>query len=359
MTIGEDPDQGAAAGDAALVTAVGLSKSYEGRRGLVDSVLGNPAPAIRALDGVDLSISRGEVLGVIGESGCGKSTLGSTLVRLLDPSAGRIFFEGKDVTHIKGRDLTLFRRQAQLIFQDPFGSLNPRLSVAQLVEEPLVVHGLGDTKARARTVIETLDRVLLPPAEFLHRYPEELSGGQRQRVAIARSIVLGPRLLVADEPVSMLDVSVQAGVLELLRQLAKDGLAVLYVSHDVATVRSICSRVAVMYLGTVVEEGPVEEILDQPRHPYTQKLIAAVPRLEAGKRRDRVSLRGDVPKPDQLPPGCRFNTRCEFARETCAEERPKLETIGRGRSVACHYWREIPEAVKRPQHAVTDPPEHA
>lgn len=324
-----------------IIAATGLCRYFGGRRGLIDGLLGNAAPTIRALDGVDIKIHRGEVVGLIGESGCGKSTLGTTLVRLQDPSAGQIAFDGKDVTSVQGSDLKSYRRQAQLIFQDPFGSLNPRLTVSQLVEEPLIIHGLGNRRQRARTVIETLERVLLPASEYLHRYPEELSGGQRQRVAIARSIVLGPRLLVADEPVSMLDVSVQAGVLELLRQLSKDGLGVLYVSHDVATVRSICDRVAVMYLGAIVEEGPVEDVLKRPCHPYTRKLIAAVPHLDPDGKRERVVLRGDVPKPDNLPPGCRFNTRCDFARERCRTDAPQLQATRDGRSVACLFWREI------------------
>jgi ABC-type oligopeptide transport system ATPase subunit len=274
-----------------VVEASGLKKHFTVGGGIIASVLGKPGRVVRAVDGVDIAIREGEVFGLVGESGSGKSTLGMTLVRLYRPTEGRIRFRQRDVTDVKGAELKSYRRDAQIIFQDPYSSLNPRLTVAQLVEEPLKIHGVRDKAERAVRVIESLDRVMMPPAEYLHRFPHELSGGQRQRIAIARAIVLEPEFIVADEPVSMLDVSVQAGVLELLERLSRElHLAVLYVSHDIATVRYICDRVAVMYLGAFVEVGNARKITAEPAHPYTKRLMAAVPSVDPTIKRKRVEL---------------------------------------------------------------------
>lgn len=272
-----------------VIAATGLQKHFTLGGGIIASVLGRPGRIVKAVDGVDIAIHEGEVFGLVGESGSGKSTLGMTLVRLYRATAGQIRFKGRDVTDVGGSELKRYRRDAQIIFQDPYGSLNPRLTVAQLVEEPLKIHGVRDKGERALRVVEALERVLMPPAEYLHRFPHELSGGQRQRIAIARAIVLQPEFIVADEPVSMLDVSVQAGVLELLERLSRElRLAVLYVSHDIATVRYICDHIAVMYLGEFVEYGDTRKVTAQPEHPYTKRLMAAVPSVDPTVRRKRV-----------------------------------------------------------------------
>ncbi|HET9902308.1 MAG TPA: ATP-binding cassette domain-containing protein [Xanthobacteraceae bacterium] len=274
-----------------VIAATGLKKHFTIGGGIIASLLGRPARVVKAVDGVDIAIRRGEVFGLVGESGSGKSTLGMTLVRVHRPTSGTIRFRGEEVTNAKGKALKAYRRHAQVIFQDPYGSLNPRLTVAQLVEEPLKIHGLRDQGERAMRVIEALERVLMPPADYLHRFPHELSGGQRQRIAIARAIVLEPQFIVADEPVSMLDVSVQAGILELLKRLSDElGLAVLYVSHDIATVRYICNRVAVMHYGRFVEHGDVRKVTARPAHPYTKRLMAAVPSVDPTTKRKRVTL---------------------------------------------------------------------
>jgi ABC-type oligopeptide transport system ATPase subunit len=272
-----------------VIAATGLKKHFTLGGGVIASLLGKPGRVVKAVDGVDLAIRAGEVFGLVGESGSGKSTLGMTLVRLYRATAGNIRFQGHDVTDIEGAKLKAYRRDAQIIFQDPYSSLNPRLTVAQLVEEPLKIHGIRDKGERAVRVVQALERVLMPPAEYLHRFPHELSGGQRQRIAIARAVVLEPEFIVADEPVSMLDVSVQAGVLDLLERLSRElRLAVLYVSHDIATVRYICDRVAVMYLGEFVEYGDSRKVTSHPQHPYTKRLMAAVPSVDPTVKRKRV-----------------------------------------------------------------------
>jgi ABC-type oligopeptide transport system ATPase subunit len=279
-----------------VIAASGLKKHFTIGGGLIASVLGRPGRVVKAVDGVDLAIGKGEVFGLVGGSGSGKSTLGMTLLMLHRASAGAISFRGHVITDVKGAELKKYRREAQIIFQDPYGSLNPRLTVAQVVEEPLRIHGVRDKAERALRVVEALERVLIPPLEYLHRYPHELSGGQRQRIAIARAIVLEPTFIVADEPVSMLDVSVQAGILELIERLSREmGLAVLFVSHDIATVRYICDRVAVMHLGKFVEYGHAREVTSRPAHPYTKQLMAAVPSVDPGLKRKRLEMLEERP----------------------------------------------------------------
>jgi oligopeptide/dipeptide ABC transporter ATP-binding protein len=307
--------------------------------GLFASLAGQQARLAKALDGVDLRIDAGEVVGLVGESGCGKSTLGMTLVRMVEPTGGEILHHGQSITQVSSAALKAYRSRAQIIFQDPYSSLNPRLTVGRIVAEPLEIHRIGNPDGRTSKVRAALRHVRLPPDEFEDRFPSDLSGGQRQRVAIARALVLEPAFIVADEPVSMLDVSVQAGVLELLDELSRElGLAILYISHDISTVGYICDRVAVMYLGRVVEEGPVRRVLRQPLHPYTQRLMAAIPNVDPRVRRPRVVLDGDVPSSMDVPPGCRFAGRCPYAQDVCLTTEPDLLQVQPEHSVRCHLY---------------------
>jgi oligopeptide/dipeptide ABC transporter ATP-binding protein len=338
-----------------VIEARDLKTHFQVGGGLFAALAGQKPRIARALDGVDLAVDAGEVLGVVGESGCGKSTLGMTLVRMLEPTGGDILHDGVPITRIGGAALKAYRARAQIIFQDPYSSLNPRLTVAKIVAEPLEIHGIGTRTEQRQKVRRALDLVRMPPAEFADRFPSDLSGGQRQRVAIARALVLDPALIVADEPVSMLDVSVQAGVLELLDELSRKlGMALVYISHDIATVGHICDRVAVMYLGRIVEEGPVRAILRRPKHPYTQRLMAAIPNVDPTVRRERVVLEGDVPSPLAVPPGCRFASRCPYASDFCRSVEPELIQEDPNRRVRCHLYGKTPAGVDGP--VMTAPP---
>jgi len=320
-----------------VVEARNLETHFQSRGSLVNALVGQTLNVVRALDGIDVSIRKSEIYGLVGESGSGKSTLGMSLVRMYQPTGGEIHFASKDITNVRGRALKDYRRNAQIIFQDPYSSLNPRLTIGQIIEEPLKIHKIGDSAERQRRIRKALDLVRISADENIHRYPSDLSGGQRQRVAIARALVLKPKFIVADEPVSMLDVSIQASVLEILDDLARElGLAVLYISHDIATVGYICSHVAVMYMGQIVEEGTAEDILTAPLHPYTQRLMAAIPSFTPGAKRERVELKGDVPSPLDMPPGCRFSSRCPFATELCATVAPQLRETSGVHKVRCH-----------------------
>lgn len=310
----------------ALLEVDGLVKTYLDRRGR----------RVRAVDGVSFALATGEVLGIVGESGCGKTTLGRTAMRLLAPDAGAIRFEGTDIAKLGPRALKPFRRGMQMIFQDPFGSLNPRHKIGTIVGEPLAVHGIGGGRAR---VGELLDLVGLG-AEAATRFPHEFSGGQRQRIAIARALALSPKLIVADEPVSALDVSIQSQIINLIVDLrARLGLSMLFVSHDLSVVRHVCDRVAVMYLGRIVEIGPTERIFAAPRHPYTQALLSAIPRPPGSTApiRPRIVLQGEIPDPADPPPGCRFHRRCPYASAICAQAEPLSHAASDGHSVACHH----------------------
>ncbi|MDX6752489.1 oligopeptide/dipeptide ABC transporter ATP-binding protein [Geminicoccaceae bacterium 1502E] len=297
-----------------------------------------PAGAVRAVDGVSFAIQRGETLGFVGESGCGKSTLGRTLMRLHEPDAGTIRFEQRDVTRLGRREMRPVRRNVQMIFQDPYGSLNPRRTVRQLLTEPFQVHGIGDGADRRERVGELLERVGLHP-DHAERHPHEFSGGQRQRIAIARAIALEPRLVICDEPVSALDVSIQAQIINLLRRLQREsGMAYLFISHDLSVVGYVADRIAVMYLGQIVEIAPKVELWREPLHPYTRVLFSAIPLPSppSQTRRERLALKGEPPSPIAPPRGCRFHTRCPHAMPVCREQTPALREVEGGRQVACH-----------------------
>ncbi len=325
----------------ALLQVEGLSKTYVGRMSLVGRLLGRRPTAVRAVSDVSLDIERGEILGLIGESGCGKSTLGRAILRLHEPSAGRVTFDGTDVTALSPAAMTAMRRRMQIIFQDPYASLNPRRTVADIVGLPLQLHGLASGRAAQReTVAEMLEKVGLKAGQ-IDRYPHQFSGGQRQRIGIARALISRPDFVVCDEPVSALDVSIQAQIIQLLQDLKREfALTYLFISHDISVIGYLADRVAVMYLGEIVEQGPVEAVLSRPRHPYTQSLLSAVPKVEATARTDRVRLTGDLPSPLNPPSGCKFHTRCPLAIDICRRSAPHRETVGQGHDAACHRLHE-------------------
>ncbi|MBW6506797.1 MAG: ATP-binding cassette domain-containing protein [Rhodobacteraceae bacterium] len=311
-----------------LLETRNLSKTYAGARGTV----------VQAVSDVSLTLGAGEVLGVVGESGCGKSTLGRTILRLTEPSGGQVLFKGQDITALKPRAMKPLRRDMQIIFQDPFGALNPRHKVSHILAEPLIVQRVGDGATRSARVAELLDLVGLPP-EAAGLYPHEFSGGQRQRIAIARALALDPALIVADEAVSSLDVSIQSQIINLIASLRRRlGLAILFISHDLSVIRHVSDRIAVMYLGRIVEMGPTEAIMSAPQHPYTRALLSAIPRA-GGARGQRIVLQGEVPDPAHPPAGCAFHSRCAQATEVCRKARPPLAVhAGAPQEVACHLY---------------------
>ena len=325
---------------AEVLRVAGLKKYFPVRRGLLQSVAGH----VRAVDGVSFDIQAGETLCLVGESGCGKSTVGKTILRLQEPTAGQIWLGGTEVTTLTEEQMRAHRRQVQMVFQDPYSSLNPRMRVGQIIAEPLENFDIAHGAEKDRQVLALLDKVGLRQ-DAVARFPFEFSGGQRQRLGIARALALNPRLIVADEPVSALDVSVQAQVLNLLMDLQEEfGLSYLFVSHDLAVVEHIGHRIAVMYLGRIVELAPRERIFAQPQHPYTEALMAAAPIAAPKARSARLVIEGDVPSPINPPPGCHFHTRCPYAEARCRVDAPPLQEIAPGHVVACHLRQPAPLA---------------
>jgi peptide/nickel transport system ATP-binding protein len=315
-----------------------LKKHFAAEGGLLNRLFSRgEGDVVKAVDGISFQVRKGESFGLAGESGCGKSTLGKTLLRLHDPTDGSIYFDGVDITDQVGMEDVQFRTEAQLIQQDPFNSINPRFRVFDWVKEPLDVHSIESGQERADVVMNTLEEVGLRPAEaYANEYPSELSGGERQRVGIARALVVDPSFLVADEPVSMLDVSVRASVLDLLNRLNRQrGLTIIIVSHDLSLLKHMCDRIAIMYLGKIVEIGPAKQIINNPQHPYTEALVASTPVIDPNKKRDRVNLEGEVPDPINLPSGCRFAPRCPKVMEECRDDEPRMYDVGQEQNARC------------------------
>jgi peptide/nickel transport system ATP-binding protein/oligopeptide transport system ATP-binding protein len=324
----------------ALLDVQNLVKHFVANR----SVFGRPTAHVKAVEGVSFSVDAGETLAIVGESGCGKSTLSRLVLRLIEPDSGQLRFEGRDLSAFDADQLRAFRRDAQIIFQDPYASLNPRMTVSQILSEPLSLHGLVPAAQRAERVAELLRLVGLEP-RFARRYPHEFSGGQRQRIAIARALAVEPKLVICDEPVSALDVSIRSQILNLLRDLQdRLGLAYIFVSHDLAVVKHIADRIAVMNLGCIVETGPTQALFAAPGHPYTRALLSAIPVPRPQARRSRILLQGEMPSALHPPPGCRFHTRCPYVIDRCRIDVPELKADANGHATACHRSEELPTA---------------
>lgn len=324
-----------------IIELIGIKKWFPVRMGFFRSLISKKQIFIRAVDGIDFEIKKGEIFGLVGESGSGKTTTGRVAIKLLEPSAGKILFHGKDITKIYGDELKKLRAKMQIVFQDPYDSLNPRMIIFNVVAEPLQVQGTVSGPEIEEKVYKALESVdLIPPEEFIQRYPHELSGGQRQRVAIARALILQPEFIVADEPASMLDVSTKAEVLNVMLNLASDfHVAFLYITHDLALSKDICDRIGVMYLGKIVEKASSEELVNNPLHPYTNALIAAVPVPDPKSKRGDVVLKGEIPSPINPPSGCKFHTRCpKYMGEICKTKEPPLVDISKDHFVACHLY---------------------
>lgn len=321
-----------------ILEAKNIKKHFPIKKGLFLRQVGS----VKAVDDVSLTVRKGETLGLVGESGCGKSTLGRTLIRLYEPTSGDIQFDGQDFLKLKGETLRKKRRNMQMIFQDPYASLDPRMTVGQVIRQPMDIHNVGTSEERTRRVLELIELVGLRKSA-VNRYPHEFSGGQRQRISIARAIALNPELIICDEPVSALDVSIQAQILNLLEDLQeKLGLTYVFISHDLSVIEHVCDRIAVMYLGKIVEIASRDELFKNPQHPYTQALIAAIPRVGQGKKKMKQSLTGEVPSPINPPSGCSFHTRCPYKMDICSEKTPQLEG-SESHKKAC--WLSSPPAV--------------
>jgi len=329
--------------DGALVEVQSLKKYFPIRKG----VLQREVERVHAVDDVTLAVRKGETIGLVGESGCGKSTLGRCIVRLLEPTAGDVIFDGRSIGKLKARSLRPLRREMQMVFQDPYASLNPRKRVGTIISDPMRIHGIGDRRERKKRVEELLEVVGLSP-EHYNRFPHEFSGGQRQRIGVARALALRPKLVVADEPVSALDVSIQAQMVNLLEELQDEfRLTYVFIAHDLGVVRHVSDRIAVMYLGKLVELSPAEELYTRPIMPYTEALLSAVPipDPDLSEKRERIVLEGDVPSPIHPPSGCRFHPRCRYATEICSQIEPPLVDYGNGHLAACHHPLNIDKAT--------------
>lgn len=324
-----------------IIKVIDLRKYFPLSIGFFRSIISKNPPVVKAVDGISFDVRKGEIFGLAGESGSGKTTTGRLILRLVQPTSGKIYYYDKEITKISEKEFKGYRKKMQIIFQDPYESLNPKMTIQDIVAEPLRVQGLKNENEILKSVNQSLEDVeLIPPEEFLYRFPHELSGGQRQRVAVARALVLRPEFIVADEPVSMLDVSIRAEILNLMVDLVdKYGVSFLYITHDLALARHLCNRLAVMYLGKIVEKGSVDEIIQNPLHPYTKALMEAVPIPDPTSRRVEVVIKGEIPSPVNPPTGCRFHTRCPvIVGDVCRKKEPELVNKGKDHYVACHLY---------------------
>ncbi|GIN21529.1 ABC transporter ATP-binding protein [Siminovitchia fordii] len=321
-----------------LLEVKNLKKHFPVKQGFLN--IGKKQMSVKAVNNVTFHIYEGETYGLVGESGCGKSTVGRSLLRLIEPTDGKVLYNGQDILNASKKNMLDIRQKVQMVFQDPYSSLNPRKRIGKIVEEPLIIHKIGIADERSDVVMETLSKVGLQ-LEHYYRYPHEFSGGQRQRIGLARALVLNPKLLIMDEPVSALDVSIQSQVINLLKKLQKDmSLGYLFISHDMSVVRYMADRIGVMYLGELVEEAPTDELFSNPMHPYTKALLSAVPSPDIERKKEEIVLKGDLPSPMNPPAGCKFHTRCPFAQKECKQNAPKKHKITEGHYVACHLYKE-------------------